>query len=187
MQQPTTAAFQDPAPASGSPVDELPIDVIALIAAQAPFLARLRTVSFVCKRWRVACLRSVRRFRLARSIPAEPAHQQELDACVALFPSLTSVKLSGHALVAALPTTLTAISLTLSPDSLTWLADREACGSPTFLAAYFPRLAAFRFCVESDGAVPCWPLLVAFLARHKTSLTSLKMECKGRLQSVDVS
>lgn len=106
---------------------------------------------------------------------------------MALFPSLTSVKLSGHALVATLPASLTEISVTLSPEGLAWLADREASGTRTFLTAHFPRLTAFRFLVETDGPTPCWRLLMAFLARHKTSLIALKMECNGQLQGVDIA
>lgn len=60
-------------------IQALPTDVLALVFEYTPFLARLRALSFVCKRWRAAALRSIHHRRTSRSLGsintlADPMH-----------------------------------------------------------------------------------------------------------------
>lgn len=83
-----------------SPIQTLPSDLLGEVFSYISFSARLKSVSFVCKRWRAAALKSVTRLVLH-----EHCVEEYVDAVIKLFPSLTALDLRivPHLCPAALP------------------------------------------------------------------------------------
>lgn len=92
-------------------MEALPVDVLACIFALAPFSARLRTLSFVSKRWRLAVLRSVTDFTYARTTV-------DLPSILSVFSSLTSLNIvRGPPSPIVLPRQLRRFTLRVSTSS----------------------------------------------------------------------
>lgn len=142
------------------------------IVAYAPFLARLRSISLVCKRWRAAFLRSVRHLRFSNPVldgqalrgNSQDQGQARLDAALALFPSLTSLQLCDHDLCLSPPTSLCGLSIYL----------KDSGGST--LDAYFPRLTRLRVKFAPLRSFTQWveDQLLGLITRHQSTLTELR-------------
>lgn len=92
-------------------IEALPVDVLACIFAFAPFSARLRTLSFVSKRCRLAVLRSVSDFTYARATV-------DLPSILSLFSSLSSLNVVRvHPTPIVLPRQLRRLTLRVSATS----------------------------------------------------------------------
>src|SRR3569623_617377 len=81
----------------------LPGDILSLIFADAPFSARLRALSLVCKRWRTAALRSV------KSCECYAFRWRTFE----LFPLFEELHFSSSKVYVALPTTLRRLTINL--------------------------------------------------------------------------
>lgn len=158
-----------------APLDALPLDVLVCITSLAPILARLRTLSFVSKRWRIACLRSIRHLRFAASNPTERAAR--FASAVSLLPSLASLNLSDLNLCVTPPTSITELHVKLAGRAGLSLVHLEAEGQPNVFSSYLPRLTKLNVELRRDPQDKAtetlvWPLL----ARHLSALTSLKLD-----------
>lgn len=157
-----------------APIDALPLDLLAVIFAYAPYAARLRAISLVCKRWRTAALRSSKGY--VAGIRRGDPRSKMLASALTLFPSLTHLDVRDKIPFFALPTTLR--SLSLWPSYLEASVEEEARGGTTYLSQHFPNLTV----VDSDavgllygGRAPTVSLdpLVSFLRAHSTQISKL--------------
>lgn len=124
-------------------VNALPMELLALIFEHTPFRARMRTLSFVCKRWRTAALRSV------TWLPSTP----KLDCiALALYPSLTHLEAPW--------------------DRLRSWAAQEECGERTPLSMDL-NLRALTINAITEPLSPPPPRIAMFLRHHMAHLTEL--------------
>lgn len=168
------AEFERPPPATDV-ISTLPLELLALIFARAPFRARLRAIGLVSRRFRTAALRSVDTLALVRGDIVAPA---VLPAALALFPALTDLALSTHCPLLALPSSLQRLSLR---GGLEVLMRTEEAGVRTVLSATFPALTALSLSTchgvrAHSRRLPQNPL-VAFVARHAPRLRALTLQC----------
>lgn len=91
-------------------INALAFDALCQVVLYAPFSARLKAISLVCKRWRAAVLHSI------KSISFFPAPADALSKLITLFPSLTDVALPCAVSPSALPRSVQA--LTVRADAL---------------------------------------------------------------------
>lgn len=172
----TAICAQSTAPMS---INSLPLDVLAEIASYAPLRARLRSLSFINKRWRAAALRSVQELRFADSDRTAPLI---LPLLFGLFPSLTSLDLPFGVAYMTLPTTLR--TLRLGAQFTKQAVEVAHRGVPTFLSTHFPNLTSLDLSVDaplflkSDERVT---LLRRFLATHSTQLIELAVGTVDRM------
>lgn len=164
----------------------LPLDLVVEIVSRAPFLARLRTLSFVCKRWRKACLRSVRklRFRNHRVDSETPADGSDIttrfNSLVALFPSLDALHLCDEALLFVQPpTSLTSLRIDLKDhvviELLAQLEADETRGT-LFSCDVYPQLTKLRLCLHGSVDTTRLEFAIACFVSCHTALTTLRLE-----------
>lgn len=154
-----------PEPSPPRSLDDLPPELLAEVFAYTPYLARLKALSLVCRRWRRVALQSVS--ELTFSAAGAAAHLT-LQAQLALFPSLTALNVASCPAHFALPTSLR--TLELSGRYLAAASEAAARRLATFLSARLPNLTALYL-----GSVrePHVPHVERFLAAHSAQLTGL--------------
>lgn len=156
-------------------IHELPLDIIAAIVGFAPWLARLRTLSLVCKRWRTACVRSIRHLPFV-NLSYNVAATRTRSAAASLFPSLVSLSLSNTNLCVALPSSLTRLRINATDVSAIKLLLDEA--PHTALSAHLPHLTTLHIHLSYLSASVTAGLpssLWSFIDRHLSTLTTLKL------------
>lgn len=132
------------------------MEVLVLVFASTPRLARLRTIGIVCKRWGIAARLSVRHITFRPTASAHlgvyPNTQEERIACaLTVLPSLTSVEIANFAHCISLPTRLQELTLSvysyekggpLWRENADWWGRCLAEGKPTLLSRHFPHLVS---------------------------------------------
>lgn len=171
--------------ASASPISLLPVDVLTLIFACIPHHARFLSLSFVCRLWRRAVLRSISFMKLCRETQLRT---------FGLFPTLTHLNLKGQSVSTSLrhlvlpslrflklhfgdESLLGAISEFLANhatqlDSLAvvcvWFSGMEEHSSAALCKLNFPRLQTLELCGAWLVNSTCWLKVVPSLTSLKT-------------------
>lgn len=140
-------------------IHAIAFDVLCQVVVYAPFAARLKAVSLVCKRWRAAVLHSI------KSVSFFPVLADELSTLIQRFPSLTNVTLPCAVAPSALPRSVQALTLRVDARP-----DEHLDG--LFYAAHFPNLTSL--CLRAGLAdVPQDPPVLNTVRIHSTQLTEL--------------
>lgn len=169
------------AAAAVAPATLLPTDVLTIIFAYAPTRARLRALSPVCKRWRVAALRSVTSLTFYR----HHVDTWDLRALHRLLPSLTDLTIAEYCPSQYVITSLRCLAL--DEFVLIRLFDDEAANyGSTLLTATLPSLTSLSLTVSSALVVSAArgsPFtgednpIVDLLSAHSTQLATLAFHC----------
>lgn len=160
-------------------MERLPTELLVLIFDSLPFLARIRSISFICKRWRVAVLLSFKHITFSSS-----STEEVLD--VSLFPMLSSVALTGDVRCTSLPgNQLSSLSLSLQcSDKNGWWVSRFHSGRATLFDCRFPNLTSLfinnTFLSIREAHSP----LLYFVERHISGLQELSLQHNTLLNSV---
>lgn len=153
---------------AAAPINTLPSELLIAIFTYAPHLARLRALALVCKRWRIAVLRSIRSFvwQLFGQGHHDSCKDRSLAAVLALLPGLTSLEIKDDACDAVLPVGLRCLKIKPLPTEF---------HSISFLSAHLPSLTAlhlgsFRGCTDSTVMA-----VVDFASAHSSQLLELSL------------
>lgn len=173
---PATAVPGDSTSAVPS-IASLPLDLLCEIFAFAPYRASVLAIGLVCKRFRIAALRSIRHIAVNSGTRPLPD--------LALLPQVRSLDARPGILASTLlPTALQ--RLALSHLTLQDAFYRYSLGQPTFISAHFPQLTALRIHIdEADDRAT--DLIVAFLTRHGTQLTALDFSSEAQGLTIGVA